>query len=86
MARLLSGPSMVRRARAYHSRVTDGQRRWTTTEREATPVNARELVTQRIIDVVRARPSAVMSLADLGIGPRYLYWTLESASRDLGQP
>ena len=49
-------------------------------------MNARELVTQRIIDVVRARPSAVMSLADLGIGPRYLYWTLESASRDLGQP
>ena len=47
-------------------------------------MNARELVTQRIIDVVRTRPAAMVSLADLGIGPRYLYWTLESACRDLG--
>lgn len=46
-------------------------------------MTARELVNQRIIDVVRARPVAMVALADLGIGPRYLYWTVESACRDL---
>jgi hypothetical protein len=36
-----------------------------------------------IIDIVRSDPSLVTALADSGITPRYLYWTVEAAARDL---
>jgi hypothetical protein len=47
-------------------------------------LTARELRQLRIVDVVKVCPGAVRHLADLGISPRYLYWTIESAARDLG--
>jgi hypothetical protein len=36
------------------------------------------------MDIARAWPGAIRQLADLGISPRYLHWTIESAARDLG--
>ena len=38
----------------------------------------------RIIDLVKANSRVITALADLGIGPRYLYWTVDEVSRDLG--
>lgn len=38
----------------------------------------------RLIDIIRMDPRVIVALADLGISPRYLYWTLDSAIRDLG--
>jgi hypothetical protein len=43
-----------------------------------------ELRRARVIDLVRVEPSVILELADLGISPRYLEWTLQDASRDLG--
>jgi hypothetical protein len=40
-------------------------------------------VKRRIVELVRADARAVMALADLGISPRYVYWTLEEAAADL---
>ena len=47
-------------------------------------MTAAELRLARVIDLVRARPSVILDLADLGISPRYLEWTLQDASLDLG--
>ena len=47
-------------------------------------MTAGELRMARVIDLVRAWPSVILELADLGISPRYLEWTLQDASRDLG--
>ena len=47
-------------------------------------MTAAELRLARVIDLVRAKPSVILELADLGISPRYLEWTLQDASRDLG--
>ena len=47
-------------------------------------MTAREIRSQRVFDLVRAWPGTVRRLADLGISPRYLDWTVESAARDLG--
>ena len=33
---------------------------------------------------VRAEPGVILDLADFGISPRYLDWTLEAATTDLG--
>ena len=40
-------------------------------------------VKRRIVELVRADSRVVMALADLGISPRYVYWTLEEAAADL---
>jgi len=47
-------------------------------------MTAAELRNARVIDLVRVEPSVILELADLGITPRYLEWTLQDASRDLG--
>ncbi len=47
-------------------------------------MTAAELRETRVIDLVRVEPSVILELADLGISPRYLEWTLQDASRDLG--
>ena len=47
-------------------------------------MTASELRETRVIDLVRVEPSVILELADLGISPRYLEWTLQDASRDLG--
>jgi hypothetical protein len=47
-------------------------------------MTAAELREARVIDLVRSEPSVVIELADLGISPRYLDWTLKDAARDLG--
>lgn len=47
-------------------------------------MTAAELRKARVIDLVRVEPSVILELADLGITPRYLEWTLQDASRDLG--
>jgi hypothetical protein len=47
-------------------------------------MNATELLRRTIGDLARNQPRVVLALADLGISPRYLNWTLEAASRDLG--
>ena len=44
----------------------------------------KQLSLSRIVDLVRTNPRLVIILADLGISPRYLEWTLESAANDLG--
>jgi hypothetical protein len=41
------------------------------------------LESQPIVDIVRRDPRLVVVLADLGITPRYLYWTVEDVARDL---
>lgn len=41
------------------------------------------LLAQRIIDLVRREPGIVAALAAAGIGPRYAYWRLGDALRDL---
>ena len=38
----------------------------------------------RVIDLVREEPGIILQLADLGISPRYLDWTVEAAAGDLG--
>ena len=43
-----------------------------------------ELHHLRVGDLVRGDPRLMPVLADLGITPRYLFWTLEDAARDLG--
>jgi hypothetical protein len=47
-------------------------------------MNPRILGSQRVIDLVRSDVRVVPVLADLGISPRYLYWTLASAAADAG--
>jgi hypothetical protein len=47
-------------------------------------MTAAELRETRVIDLVRVEPAVILELADLGISPRYLEWTLQDASRDLG--
>lgn len=47
-------------------------------------MTASELRSCRVIDLVREQPRVVLCLADLGISPRYLDWTIEDASKDLG--
>ena len=42
------------------------------------------LAGQRISDVVRFDAAPVHVFADLGIGPRYLNWTIEAAARAQG--
>ncbi len=39
---------------------------------------------RRIVELARLDRRAAFVLADLGISPRYLDWTLESATRDAG--
>lgn len=47
-------------------------------------MTAAELRSARVIDIVRAEPGVIFDLADFGISPRYLEWTLEDATTDLG--
>ena len=47
-------------------------------------MSARELRRLRIVDLVRRWPATIRQLADLGISPRYLEWTIEAAAGDLG--
>jgi hypothetical protein len=47
-------------------------------------MTARELVATRVADLVKCEPRVIMQLADLGIGPRYLDWTIASACAELG--
>ena len=47
-------------------------------------MTAAELRSARVIDIVRAEPGVILDLADFGISPRYLDWTLEAATIDLG--
>jgi hypothetical protein len=47
-------------------------------------MTAAQLRETRVIDLVRVEPAVILELADLGISPRYLEWTLAAASRDLG--
>jgi hypothetical protein len=47
-------------------------------------MTATELRQCRVIDLVREEPRIILPLADLGISPRYLDWTVEDASHDLG--
>lgn len=42
------------------------------------------ILTQSVVDLVRMNPRSIQALADLGIGPRYLYWSIEASARDLG--
>lgn len=42
------------------------------------------LAAQRIADIVRLDLATAQTLADLGIGPRYLYWTLRDAAHERG--
>ena len=39
---------------------------------------------QRVIDLARSDIRVVTAFADLGITPRYLYWTVASAAADAG--
>ncbi len=48
------------------------------------PVSLPNLPRLRLIDIIRMDPRVIVALADLGISPRYLYWTFDSAIRDLG--
>jgi hypothetical protein len=43
-----------------------------------------ELRDARVIDLVRAEPAVILELANFGISPRYLDWTLRDATDDLG--
>lgn len=47
-------------------------------------MSTRLLASKQIIDLVRIDAQIITVLADLGISPRYLYWTVESAAADLG--
>jgi len=47
-------------------------------------MSSAELHHLRVGDLVRRDPRLMPVLADLGITPRYLFWTLEDAARDLG--
>ncbi len=47
-------------------------------------MTASQLRHSRVIDLVRVEPGIILQLADLGISPRYLEWTVEDASEDLG--
>ncbi len=42
------------------------------------------LATQRIEDIVRFERAAAQVFADLGIGPRYVLWTVERAAKAQG--
>lgn len=42
------------------------------------------LSTLTVNELVRKNVRAVMVLADLGISPRYLEWTVQSAAEDCG--
>lgn len=45
---------------------------------------AHSFATLLIGDVVRSDVAAAQVFADLGIGPRYLFWTLEAAAKAQG--
>lgn len=47
-------------------------------------MNPRSILTRTVGELARANPRAVLALADLGIGPRYLSWSVEASARDLG--
>jgi hypothetical protein len=47
-------------------------------------MSPRLLGSQRVIDLVRSDVRVVTAFADLGISPRYLYWTVASAAADAG--
>lgn len=47
-------------------------------------LNPRSILTRTVAELVRANPRAILALADLGIGPRYLNWSVEASARDLG--
>jgi hypothetical protein len=47
-------------------------------------MNPSAIARRRIIDLVRANSHVIAALADLGISPRYLYFTIDEASRELG--
>ena len=44
-------------------------------------MNVTAVAPSRIIDLVKANSRVITALADLGIGPRYLYWTVDEVSR-----
>jgi len=47
-------------------------------------MNPASILARTVGEIARANPRAILALADLGIGPRYLFWSLEAAARDLG--
>ena len=47
-------------------------------------MSPRSLATRQIIDLVRIDQRIITVFADLGISPRYLYWTVENAAADAG--
>lgn len=47
-------------------------------------MNPQTLGSQRVIDLVRTDARVVTALADLGISPRYLYWTVAAAAANAG--
>jgi hypothetical protein len=42
------------------------------------------LASQRIADIVRFDATTAQVFADLGIGPRYLFWTVKAAANAQG--
>lgn len=47
-------------------------------------LHSHPLARQRIADVVRLDAATAQVFAELGIGPRYLFWTIEEAARAQG--
>lgn len=47
-------------------------------------MNPGSILTRTVGEVARMNPRSVLALADLGIGPRYLHWSIEASARDLG--
>lgn len=47
-------------------------------------MNPPAIARRRIIDLVKANSRVIAALADLGISPRYLYFTIEEVTRELG--
>lgn len=47
-------------------------------------MTAGSILTRTVREVVQMNPRSVLAFADLGIGPRYLYWSIEASARDLG--
>jgi hypothetical protein len=47
-------------------------------------MNSEPFLAQTIAELVRRDSRVVLALADVGIGPRYLHWSVEASARDLG--